>query len=231
MPRTLSSAIQSAIAQQPSPVGHLLSFSVGNTSFYFADHAVSFQGQSYQPWLIVDSPVRYTQKLQLDPVTVMLQNVSLDAAALLQSLQSDIQGAEATLRRLYLSANDALILFVGRIAEIDIDQLDVTIILAGDLDPSASQVPVRKYSAMCVWDFKDANCGYSSSDPVDPSTGAEFVSCPKDFVSCGLRGRQHRFPGFLHISRDLTLSIEGQLPDPPAASLTLADLGQPWEQL
>ena len=230
MPRNLSAAIQSAIAQHRSSACHLLSFAVGDVSFYFAEDAVSFQGQSYQPWLILDSPVRYTQKLQLDPVTVTLQNVSLHMAAMLQSLQSDIQGAEATLRRLYLSANDAVTLFVGTIGAIDIDERTVTITIAGDLDPTATQVPARKYSATCVWTFKDANCGYTTADPVDPSTNAPFLSCPKDFLSCGARGRQHRFPGFLHISRDLTLAVEGQLPAPPASSLTLADLGQPLEQ-
>lgn len=230
MPRTLSAAIQSAIAQYGSAVCHLLSFTVGNISFYFADDAVSFQGNSYQPWLILDSPVHYTQKLQLDPVTVTLQNVSLDVAATLQSLQSDIQGAEATLRRLYFAANDAVTLFVGSIGAIDIDERNVTITIVGNLDPAATQVPVRKYSATCVWAFQDDNCGYTNADPVDPSTDASFVSCPKDFLSCGARGRQHRFPGFLHISRDLTLAVEGQLPTAPASSLTLADLGQPWEQ-
>src|ERR1035437_5846353 len=135
MPRNLSPAIQSAIAQHGSPVCHLLSFAVGDVSFYFADDAVSFQGQSYQPWLIVDSPVHYTQQLQLDPLTVTLQNVSLDVAEILQSLQSDIQGAEATLRRLYLAANDAITLFVGSIGEIDIDENQVTITIAGELDP------------------------------------------------------------------------------------------------
>src|SRR5512142_2480010 len=142
MPRTLSSSIQSALAQQASGICHLLSFAVGNTSFYFADDAVSFQGNSYQPWLALDSPVHYTQKLQVDPVTVTLQNISLDVAAMLQSLQSDMQGAEATLQRLYLAANDAITLFVGRIGSINIDERTASITLAGDLDPAATQVPV-----------------------------------------------------------------------------------------
>jgi len=232
MPISLSSAIQSASAQYGSPVCHLLTFTVGDASFYFAEDAVSFQGQSYRPWLILESPIHYSQKLQLDPVTLTLQNVSLDVAAILQSLGSDIQGAEATLRRLYLSANDAVTLYVGSIGALDIDERNVTITLVGDLDPTATQVPVRRYSATCVWDFKDADCGYTAgSDPADPSTGAPFVSCPKDFLSCGARGRQHRFPGFLHISRDLTLSIEGQQPPAQSSSITLADLGQPWEQM
>jgi phage-related protein len=232
MPRNLSSAIQNAIAQNRSSVCHLLSFAVGQASYWFAEDQVRFQGNLYQPWLSLDSPVKYTQKLQLDRVTVKLQNLSLDTAAILKATGSDMQGAEARLQRLYLNANDAVTLFVGRIADIDVDEQSATITLAGDLDPTASQVPTRKYSATCVWVFKDQECGYTDGvDPLDPATSAPFATCPKDFLSCGARGRQHRFPGFIHISRDLTLAVEGQAPDASSDSRMLAELIRPWEEI
>ncbi len=232
MPRNLSSAIQYVIAQNRSAVCHLLSFAVGTTTYRFAEDRVRFQGNLYQPWLILNSAVRYTQKLQLDPVRVNLQNISLETVAMLKDTGSDIQGVEATLQRLYLNINDVVTLFVGRIAQIDIDQQSAAIMLAGDLDPTASQVPTRKFSAMCVWNFKDSDCGYTDGvDPADPSTNAPYAACPKDFLSCVARGRQHRFPGFIHISRDLTLSIEGQAPDASATTRTLSELIRPWEQI
>ena len=232
MPRILSSAIQSAIAKSKSSVCHLLSFQVGQNAYRFAEDRVTFQGNWYEPWLTVASPVRYTQKLQVQPVSVRLQNITLDTAKMLQQERDAIQGSEATLQRLFLDCNEALTLFVGRVAEIHVNDRSADITLAGDLDPIATQVPARKFTASCVWGFKDTNCGYTpGADPADPTTGSPFSTCPKDFLSCQARGRQHRFPGFIHISRDLTLAIEGQLPDSVTPARTLGQLIRPWEEM
>lgn len=233
MSRSLSPAIQAEIAKPTSRAVHLLKLGpVNGTTYYFAEDRVLFQGNLYQPWLILASAVRYTQKLQLDPVSVKLQNITLEAAAILRQESSFIEGAEATLQRLYLACNEALTLFVGRIAGIEIDQQNATITIAGDLDPTASVAPKRQFSATCVWDFKDSNCGYvDGSDPNDPETNAPFTTCPKDFLSCTARGRQHRFPGFIHISRDLTNSLEGQAPDAAQPERTLAEMSRPWEEV
>jgi hypothetical protein len=231
MPRTLSTNLQTLLAQNRSSVCHLLSFAVGSTIYRFAEDQASFEGHVYKAGLILNSPIKASQTLLLNPVTIHLHNITLETAAMLQLEGAAAQGVEATLRRLYLAANEAVTLFVGRVAEIDIDQNTAAITLAGEIDPTASQVPARKYSATCVWDFKDSNCGYTNGiDPADSSTGAPFTSCPKDFFSCVARGRQRRFPGFIHISRDLTLSIEGQAPASQAGVRTLADLIRPWEQ-
>lgn len=233
MSRTLSANIQAEIAKPGSHTIHLFTFGpVNGTNYYFAEDRVFFQGNSYQPWLMVASPVKYTQKLQLDPVTVKLQNITLQTAAMLQLESSGMEGAEATLQRLYPACNEVVTLFAGRIAGIEIDQQSATITLAGDLDPTASLVPARHFSATCVWDFQDSRCGYTAgTDPNDPATSSPFTACPKDFLSCQARGRQHRFPGFIHISRDLTQYIEGQAPDAQASDRTLAALLRPWEEM
>ena len=230
MARILSSAIQNLMASGVSRVCHLLSFTVGETTYRFAEDQVQFQGQSWLPRLTLRSPLRYTQKLTVEPVLVELENITLETAAILKREQSDLEGVEATLQRLFLQANEAVILLVGRIGQVEVDERRAVLTLVGDLDPTATQVPQRKYSSLCVWDFKDSNCGYVDGvDPDDPNTGQPFVSCPKDFASCQARGRQHRFPGFLHISRDLTQSIEGQLPDAQESQRTLSDF-YVWEE-
>jgi hypothetical protein len=143
-------------------------------------------------------------------VTLKLQNITLEAARLLKDQGSAIQGQEATLERLFLPAGETVVLFKGRISEIEIDERTATVTLAGDIDPTAAQVPTRRYSALCVWDFKGSNCGYTDgADPNDPATGEPFAGCPKDFGSCVARGRSQRFPGFLTITRELTQAIEG----------------------
>jgi hypothetical protein len=147
----------------------------------------------------------------VEPVTVRLQNIDLRTAEVLDLERSDLQGIEATIERLYLAANEAVILFRGRIGEVRINEQTAVLTLEGDLDPTATEIPRRKYSNLCVWDFKDSNCGYvDGTDPNNPETGQPYLVCPKDFLSCRARGREHRFPGFLHITRDLTDSIEGQ---------------------
>ena len=215
MPRTLSSAIQTLLAGTTHRVCHLLSFTVGATNYYFAEDQVVFQGNTYKPHLILESPIRCSQRLQLEPVSVRLQNIDLQTAAMLQTEQSDLQGVEATLQRLFLPANEAVILFRGRVGEVQLNERDATLTLEGDLDPTAAAIPQRKYSTLCVWDFKDSDCGYVDGvDPDDPATGQPFLVCPKDFASCQARGRPHRFPGFLHITRDLTEAVEGQTKTP-----------------
>jgi hypothetical protein len=213
--RTLSDAIQTLIGQGTQRVCHLLTFSVGATTYRYAQDRITHVGNLYEPHLVLDSGPKYSEQLQLNPVTVKLQNITLEAATLLKDQGAAIQGQEATLERLFLQAGETVVLFKGRISEVEVDEQSATLTLKGDLDPTAAQVPARKYSALCVWDFKDSNCGYTDgADPNDPDTGEPFVTCSKDLESCKARGRAQRFPGFLTITRELTEAIQGNAPDP-----------------
>ena len=230
MPRTLSANIQTLIAQPRSSVCHLLTFTAGATVYTFAEDQVIFQGRTYLPHLVMDSAIKYTQTLQLSPVTVKLQNITLEMAAVLKSQQSDLQGVTATLQRFFLEANDYVTLFVGVITQLDIDEQNVLLTLANDIDPTASRVPARNYSQLCVWNFKDANCGYADGvDPNDPTTGQPYVICSKDFLSCTARGRTQRFPGFIYLVSDLTQAIEGQQPNTVLSNPLSSILTTPWE--
>lgn len=215
MSRTLSANIQTLIAAgQPQRTLHLLTFTVGATTHRFAEDLITHLDNQYLPHLIVDSGPKYSEQLRLQPVTLRLQNITLETARMLKDEGTLLQGQEATLERLFLKAGETVVLFRGRIGEIEVSEQDATLQLVGELDPSAAQIPTRKYSASCVWDFKDTNCGYTDGvDPYDPSTGQPFTVCPKNLASCQRRGRQQRFPGFLTISRELTESIEGKTPD------------------
>jgi len=215
MSRTLSATIQSLIQQNVTRVCHLLTFTVGATTYRFAEDRITHAGNLYQPHLALVSGPKYSEQLQLQPVTVRLQNITLETAKLLKDEGSDLQGQEATLERLFLAARETVVLFKGRISEIEAGEQEATLTLAGDLDPTAAQIPQRKYSALCVWNFKDSRCGYTDGvDPDNPATGQPFTVCPKDLLSCQARGRQQRFPGFLTITRDLTEAVEGNVPDP-----------------
>jgi hypothetical protein len=225
MSRTLSANIQALIAgAQPQRTVHLLTFTVGATTYRFAEDVITHVGNPYLPHLVVETGPKYSEQLQLQPVKLRLQNITLETAYLLKAEGTGLQGQEATLERLFLAARETVVLFKGRISEIAIDERDAKLTLAGDLDPISAQVPRRKYSALCVWDFKDANCGYVNGvDPNDPGTGQPFAVCPKDLTSCEARGRKHRFPGFLTITRELTESVEGNTAS-PEESESLAEL-------
>ncbi|MBI3934522.1 MAG: DUF2163 domain-containing protein [Acidobacteria bacterium] len=214
MARILSPAIQTLLAQSTQRVCHLLSFTVGANTYRFAEDGITHVGNMYQPHLVMDDGPKYSEQLQLHPVAVKLQNITLETARMLKEEGAAIQGQEATLERLFLQAGETVVLLKGRISEIAVNEQEATLKLSGELDPTSGQVPNRKYSALCVWDFKDSRCGYADgTDLNDPATGLPFTVCPKDLISCQARGRQHRFPGFLTITRELTEAIEGNTPD------------------
>ncbi|MCZ6492290.1 MAG: hypothetical protein O7A06_17385, partial [Acidobacteria bacterium] len=115
MARTLSATIQSLIAQANSSVAHLLSFTVGATTYRFTEGDGTFQGlrhlgNLYLPHMIVNFPVRYTQKLRTEPLTIELQNIDLQTASVLKAEQTAIQGVEAAFERLFLKVNEAVTL-------------------------------------------------------------------------------------------------------------------------
>lgn len=214
MSRTLPASIEALLEQGAHHACHLLTFAVGAMTFRFAEDHITHLGNLYLPHLRLEAGPKYSEQLQLYPVTVRLQNITLETAQWLREEGASLQGQEATLERLFLEAGETVILFRGRISEMEVGEREATLRLAGELDPSAPRIPRRKYSALCVWDFKDDNCGYRDGlDPDDPATGQPFLHCPKDLESCKGRGRAHRFPGFLTITRELTESIEGNAPD------------------
>ena len=190
MARTLSAGITAAIAEgKTQRYCHLLDFQVGETNYRFTDgDAMKWNGNVYTPHLRLEgSAILYTQKLRQEPFTVKLQNITLATAKILKAEGADLQGVEATLRRLFLATDNAeLTLFFGRIGQVDVDEREATLSLVTELDPVASQVPKRKYSHL-----------HSS----DGKTLLEYAATP------------HLFDGFLHLTRDLTLAVEGQLPD------------------
>jgi hypothetical protein len=205
MPRTLSAALQLAINSPQSHVAHLFSFVVGESTYRFSEDRVGHLGNLYQPGLKLKGPIRYSEALSVDPVNVSLQNITLETASLINTLSPNIQGQEATLSRLYMQAAEELLLFRGRISEVNVDQFEAAFSLITEFDPVATSIPTREYSALCTWDFADARCGYvANEDPLDPETALPFSTCPKDLSSCQERGREHRFSGFIHLTRELS---------------------------
>jgi hypothetical protein len=113
----------------------------------------------------------------------------------------DLQGATAILSRLFLTRNEAVIIFYGQITAVDPDEDSVELVLNGDMDPTASVVPVRKYAQ------------------VNSADGKTLDQMTTD-------GDENLFDGFLTITRDLTQAIEGQAPDAITPDRALSSLYQ-----
>ena len=207
MIRTVSTPISTCVAKNRLALRHLFSFS----SYNFSEEAIVVGGVSYEARLVVTDGVGYKQQLGVPPYDIELSNISLETSTLLKNEQPNLSGAEATLKRLFLEADEAVTIYVARIATITVDEQTAKISLVNELDPSSTSVPERKYGPKCMWKFKDTNCGYTDNvDPDGPDTNLPFVTCSKEFdPACVARGRTARFPGFIHIDRITTILIEG----------------------
>lgn len=205
MPRSLPSAIQQAILADNCSLAHLLAFSVGETTYRYSEDDRSFLGNLYNRGLRIITPIRTSSQLRTDAVQVSIENISLDMSSLLTSVAAQIQGQEAAIDRLFPHVSQSIPLFRGRISEVEVDEHWARLTLVTDLDPAATSLPLRLYSALCAWTFADAHCGYLAAEgPLDPETAAPYTTCPKDFHSCEARGRPHRFSGFIHLTREVS---------------------------
>ena len=199
MPRSLSAAITAAVATKAPATAHLLDLTVDGTPHYIADRSIVFGGNSYAPGLTVDSGIRLHRSLQLDGGTVKIQNVTRFFSVL--QANEFIPGSPAVLRRLYLQAQEALVIFDGVCDTPAIDELNATLKLVSRLDPTARRIPTRTYGPLCAWRYKSPECGSVSGEAL----------CPKTFDACVVREATHRFSGFVHIDRELQESV----PAPP----------------
>jgi len=204
MSRTVSATVQGLLDSGLTRVCHLLTFSVNGNDYFFAEDAVTHDGETYIPTLVMESPVRLREGLRTDPATVRIVNVNLAFSGVLLAEQPELAGAEATLSRLYLPALEAYVLARGRIGEVTVDGADVLITLnPGDLDPTAAAIPREKYSHL-------------------HSDGRTFPEMQDSEES-------HLFDGFFHLTRETTEVIEGQLPDAARNDRALADFSV-WDE-
>lgn len=202
MARTLHSAITEAVAGNEATTALLLDWDLTGDPQRWATRRLTWGGESYEPRLDESGQVSLRRSLALDTASVRVENLTIEVSALLRSQFA--QGTPATLRRLYLEADQALDLFVGRVAAIEVDEAsrEATFEIAGGLDPTQRQVPTHEYSERCRWKFKSPECGF---------VGETFDVCAKTLADCDERARRDSFGGFVHLDRALRES----LPPPP----------------
>lgn len=176
---------------------------------YFATEETIYAGNLYKPWLVMDEPVHRFRSLQVPQSGIKLQN----ADGTLETLLAVQKWEGATVKILDFFPDvsdigegrpDAVELIRGVLGERQADEALASWPVVPAWDPATVEAPRRPFSRACTWRFKGNECGYVDGvDPNDPGTGLPFVTCPKDVTACTARGRAHRFPGFIHISREL----------------------------
>jgi hypothetical protein len=201
MARTFSATLQQVVGTKKPATALLLDLTVDAVTYRIADRTIAFGGEDYVPGLTVDSGVRVHRSLQLDGGAVKVENITR-FFSILQAEQF-VQGSAATLRRLYVQAEEALVIFDGVVADVSLDGNDAALRLVSLLDPAGRRIPTRTYSPLCAWRYKGPECGSVSAQPL----------CNKTFDHCVVRAATHRFSGFVHIDRELQESV----PPAPAA--------------
>ena len=202
--RSLSATLTTVKDTNTAHTHLLLDVVAGAQSFFFADMTLRFGGNDYLPRLTFEDSVTQHRSLQLDRATVVVENGSLYFTELMKTVT--LEGATATLRRLYSEADEAVTIFGGSVASVRIERRRAELVMIAGLDPTARRIPERVYSQLCTWKFKSAECGY---------TGSEFTVCDKTFADCTARDREHSFNGFIHLTRDLAEQVPPVPPPDP----------------
>lgn len=201
MPRTLSASLSGVLAGNDAPTALLLDLETAGVPRYIASRSITWAGNVYPAGLIYEGSVKQSRSLQLDSATVGWQNVDLEFSEILKT--DLLQGSLATVKRLYLTAQETVTIFDGIVAAGEIEGRSARLRLVSKLDPSSHRLPQRSYQQLCAWKFKSAECGY---------VGVETV-CNKTFADCTARAQVHRYSGFIQLTR----AVEETVPPPVEA--------------
>lgn len=151
-----------------------------STLRYYAQEAITFLGQAYEPYLESVAPVRLTRTLEADSTEIELRNVDLTIGDLLREKAFD--GAQCTVKLLLLSINQEVeILPRGVLREEEQDQRLARFQVTSRLDPSLLSVTSRK--------FTTADFPIVASQQI-PGTSGERTQPSGRGVGCVLEGTE-----------------------------------------
>jgi phage-related protein len=159
MPRNLTAAQKS----YAGPIVWLADITTRRgAKHYFAEDAVGFGGNTYQPYLRMVQGPRFTRTLAADFGEIELINADLAVGTLLHPEVSgeDFEGARCELRQLFVGLDAAVLILRGRLTEQEESDAAVRFRVVSELDPAQIPVHLRAYAALCTWRFRRGLCGY-----------------------------------------------------------------------
>lgn len=154
--------------------------SVGDATLYFAqaeDHVV-FGTQTYTAIGISRSPVRTSGELEVDELSIRIDNV--DLAFSQRAIASDFIGRPLVVKKVFRdalgSSTQFVTVFDGRMDEPILDQMALTVRVRSWLDALHHAVPRRVYSTLCNYQHYDAFCAVSRTVATNLITGTALGS-------------------------------------------------------
>jgi hypothetical protein len=163
---------------------------------YFAAKETDYAGEHYLPWLVMDQAIHLYRSLQVDAGAIKLQNTDGQLEAMITAERWE--GAAVRILDYFTGLGegltDAVELIRGVLSNRQADYTTMAWDIVPSWDPGTLEGPPRNYSRTCTWRFKSNQCGYT--------TGGE-TTCDKTLATCTLRGRAHRFNGFLQVNATL----------------------------
>lgn len=158
----------------------------GGATYYFAEEEITWNGNTYQPYVKSRSDIKRYMRGQFDQVTVSFSNVDTTMAQFVEA--NDPEGETLTIRVVYPTVtDDSLPIFVGPIQQLG-DADDETIELKalerlGSIDMNA---PTRLFGEMCGWLFKGDQCLYAGA----------AADCDHSWANCVALSNTQHFGGF-----------------------------------
>lgn len=183
---TVSPALATALQSTVNEPVDLYELYLDAGTLYYSTRDITCGGHHYLPYVNSRSEIALHMDGEFANVTVELTNVDLAIAAVLTT--QDIEGKTLIIRKIDASvADDSLVLFSGlmeRPSSITDDK--ATIEAKHILGSTEIEVPARKFSTLCGWKFKGAQCQYAGSEG----------DCNKSWSRCSALSNTDHFGGF-----------------------------------
>lgn len=123
---------------------------------------VLWNTNTYTPLPIQRSPVRTSMELQVDELSIELENI--DLAFSQKVIATDFIGRYLTIRKVFLDdLSGSIILFEGRMDEPTITERKFTVRVRSLLDALHHSMPRRVFSTLCNYQHYDASCTVSKT--------------------------------------------------------------------
>ena len=181
MTRDIPASLTSVVAaDENKPIELYEIYSIGDATLYFAqaeDHVV-FGTQTYTAIGIRREPVRTSVELEVDELSVRIDNV--DLAFSKRAIASDFIGRPLIVKKVFRenlgSATQYVPIFEGRMDEPTLDQQALTVRVRSWLDALHHQIPRRVFSTLCNYQLYDASCTVSKQLSTNIITGRAIGS-------------------------------------------------------
>lgn len=186
MTRQLALPIQSEIAQEfTRPVElYEVALDTGTLRFAQTNDYIFFASNTYTPLPIRRSPVRTDMELQVDQLTVELENI--DLAFSQRVVATEFVGKFLTIKKVFLDQLDDAtaftVLFDGKMDEPVIDERKFAVKVRSILDALHHSLPRRVFGTLCNYQHYDAFCTVSRIVGTNLVTGTVLGSGSTDAI-------------------------------------------------